>query len=88
MPTAKEQGIDLVIDKFRGIAAPKGQPPEIIAAWEAGVQAVLADPDFKKWYTDASLVPNYMDHDAYGAFIEDFAAQQSEFFKTYNITKK
>lgn len=85
--TAREQGIDLVINKFRGIAGPKGLPPEVIAAWETGIQAVLADPEFKKWYSEASLVPAYMNHEAYGPFIEQFADEQSAFFKEYGITK-
>ena len=88
VPTAKEQGIDLVIYKFRGIAAPKGQPAEVIAAWEAGIQAVLADPEFTQWYTEAGLVPAYMSHAEYGPFIQEFAEQQAEFFREYNITTK
>ena len=50
LQTAREQGIDLVVDKFRGLAGPKGLPEDVIAAWEqaiplaargAGVQGVL-----------------------------------------------
>ncbi len=85
--TAKEQGIDLVVNKFRGIAGPKGLPDNIIAAWEKAIPAVLQVEAFKKWYSDASLVPAFMPHDEYGPFIADFAMQQEEFFTKYGITK-
>ena len=35
--TVKEQGIDLSVRKFRGLAGPKGTPPDVIAAWEAAI---------------------------------------------------
>ena len=49
--TAKEQGIDLSVRKFRGLAGPKGTPPAIVAAWETAVRRLLDDPDYKKIYT-------------------------------------
>ncbi len=87
VPTAQEQGIDLVVNKFRGVAGPKGLPDDIIAAWEAAIPAVLEAEAFKKWYSDASLVPAFMPQDEYVAFINDFAKDQEEFFTKYGITE-
>ncbi len=86
--TAQEQGIDLVVDKFRGIAAPKGLPADVVAAWEKGIQDVLEVPEFKTWYTNASLVPNFIPHDDYDDFIDAFAEDQKAFFVKYGITGK
>ena len=85
VPTAREQGIDLVINKFRGIAGPAGLPEEILGAWETAIQSVLDDPEFKAWYEAQSLVPFYMGSAEYGEFLEDFAIQQQAFFKEYGI---
>ncbi len=85
--TAREQGIDLVINKFRGIAGPKGLPGDIKAAWLKGINDVLAVPEFKAWYTAQSLVPTVMPSDEYKKFLNDFAAEQKEFFVKYKITK-
>lgn len=85
--TAREQGIDLVVNKFRGIAAPKGLPANVVAAWEKGIQDVLEVPAFKAWYMESSLVAHYLSHAEYAKFVEEFAADQSEFFKKYGITK-
>jgi tripartite-type tricarboxylate transporter receptor subunit TctC len=83
--TAKEQGIDLVVNKFRGIAGPAGLPDEIFTAWENAINAVLQDAEFKAWYEAQSLVPLVMTHDDYNAFLEEFAQEQQAFFKEYGI---
>ena len=85
--TAREQGIDLVINKFRGIAGPKGLPDDIKAAWLDAIKKVLEVPEFKAWYTAQSLVPTVMPSDEYNKFLDDFAADQKEFFVKYKITK-
>lgn len=85
--TAQEQGVDLVVNKFRGIAGPKGISEEAVAAWEKAVPMVLDDPEFKEWYSASALVPAFMPHDEYETFINDFAEDQKEFFAKYNITE-
>lgn len=87
VPTAQEQGIDLVVNKFRGIAGPKNLPDEIYAKWEEGIQSVLKDPEFQEWYRAQSLVPEFMPHEEYAKFIDEFAAEQQDFFKQYGITE-
>lgn len=57
LPTAKEQGIDLVVTKFRGLAGPKNLPANVVAAWEATMPKVLANPAYKKYYEAENLVP-------------------------------
>ena len=86
--TAQEQGIELVVDKFRGLAGPQGLPEDVIAAWEAAIPALLADPEFRKFYQDSSLVPAFMPHDQYVEFIGQFAAEQKDFMQKYGITEE
>ncbi|MGE5767648.1 MAG: tripartite tricarboxylate transporter substrate binding protein [Bacteroidota bacterium] len=85
--TAQEQGVDLIVNKFRGIAGPKDLPDEIYAAWETGIQSVLKDPEFQAWYRAQSLVPEFMPHAEYAKFIDEFADEQQAFFKQYGITE-
>ena len=87
VPTAKEQGIDLVVRKFRGIAGPKGMSEEAIAAWEAAIPQVLEMPEFKEWYEAASLVPTFMKHEEYATFMNEFAEEQKTFFAEYGVTE-
>lgn len=85
--TAKAQGIDLVAVKFRGIVGPKGLPPNVIKAWEEAIPKVLADPEFKKWYSHGELLPGFMPHDKYVPYVEQVAQKQQAFFEKYNITE-
>lgn len=88
VPTAREQGIDLVVRKFRGIAGPKNTPDAIKQLWKAGVEKALNDAEFKKWYTAQSLIPMVMVGAEYDRFLKDFAVEQQAFFAEYKIGKK
>lgn len=85
VPTAVEQGIDLVVNKFRGVAGPAGLSDEINAKWLAAVEGVLNDAEFKAWYAAQSLVPMVMPAANYNVFLEEFANEQQAFFKEYGI---
>src|SRR5919106_1191617 len=88
LQTAREQGIELVVDKFRGLAGPKGLPEDVVAAWETAIPALLEDPEFKKFYEESSLVPAFMPHDEYVEFIGEFAQEQRAFMAEYGITEE
>jgi putative tricarboxylic transport membrane protein len=87
VPTVKESGYDVVLKKFRGLAGPKGLPPEIVALWEKAVPQLLADPDYKKVYGAESLVPDFIPHSAYVAFVNDFATSSESFLKETGVVK-
>lgn len=85
VPTVREQGIDLAVRKFRGLAGPKGLSAEVIAAWDAAVPRLLDDPAYRKVYTDNSLQPGFMPHAEYVAFMRDFGAQTEAFLKQSGV---
>jgi tripartite-type tricarboxylate transporter receptor subunit TctC len=85
--TAREQGIELVVDKFRGLAGPKGLPDDVIAAWEQAIPLLLEVPEFKEYYQEGALVPAFMPNEEYGAFITRFAEDQKKFMAEYGITE-
>jgi len=47
LPTAKEQGFNVVVRKFRGLASPKGMPKSVARTWEDALRKVLDIPAFK-----------------------------------------
>lgn len=83
--TAKEQGIDLVVTKFRGVAGPRGLPQDIKDLWATGIQKVLEDPEFKEWYAAQGLIPTFMAAAEYDAFLNQFAEEQKAFLIEYGI---
>jgi tripartite-type tricarboxylate transporter receptor subunit TctC len=85
VPTVKESGYDVVLQKFRGLAAPKGLPDDIAAIWDKATQAVLADPEYKKAYESQSLVGNFIDHTKYPDFVDKFVADTTDFLKKSGV---
>ncbi len=85
VPTAQSEGIDLVVTQFRGLTGPKGLPPEVIAAWEKAIPALLEDPDFKAWYERVGMVPSYMSHSEFVSFVDSFATDQEAMLKSLGV---
>src|SRR5438552_7864138 len=46
VPTAREQGFDVSLEAWRGIAVPKGTPKPVIAALEAAIRKTVESPAF------------------------------------------
>lgn len=87
VPTLKQQGADIAVLKFRGLAGPKGQPANVVAAWEKGIQALLADPQYKKIYLANNLQAGYMSHAEYARFIDSFGRDTEAFLKSTGVIK-
>ena len=78
VPTMKEQGINAPnFQMWRGIAIPKGAPPEAAKYWEGVMQKVTASPQFKAYLKDnaASEAP------IAGAAFEKFLANQDRLYR-------
>jgi putative tricarboxylic transport membrane protein len=88
LQTAKEQGIDLSVRKFRGLAGPKGLSSDVIAKWESAVRTLLDDPQYKKLYLDDGLQPGFMAHDEYVAFMNQFGNETAAFLKDSGVIQK
>ena len=87
VPTVRESGYDIVLEKFRGLAGPKGLPPAIVRIWNEAIPKLLADPAYRKSYSAENLVPNFVPHDRYAAFIAGFAAETAAFLKQTGVIK-
>jgi putative tricarboxylic transport membrane protein len=87
LPTVKEAGYPIVVEKFRGLAGPKGLPAEIVRIWDEAVPKVLADPDYQKVYKTESLVANFIPHARYQGFIQNFGATTEAFLKESGVLK-
>jgi tripartite-type tricarboxylate transporter receptor subunit TctC len=85
LPTAKEQGVDVSVVKFRGLAGPKGTPPAVIAAWEAAIPKLLEDPKYKEIYSKNGLEQKFIKHDDYVNFIDKFGSDTETFLKQSGV---
>ena len=85
VPTVKESGHDVAVTKFRGLVGPRGLPPEIVAAWERAIGAVLQDPDYRSVYTSAMLSPAFMAQAEFERFVEAFAGDTEAFLRATGV---
>lgn len=69
LPTFKEQGCDVVYGVSRGILAPKGTKPEIIAHWEAVFAKAAKDPEVLKMLQSQGTEVRYRNAKDYRVYL-------------------
>jgi tripartite-type tricarboxylate transporter receptor subunit TctC len=76
VPTVKEQGVDFVMGQWRGLAAPKGTPPDAIKKLHDAFKQGMDDPVFKKNAKDMVVNLSYLGPEAFGKLM----ARDDEFY--------
>ncbi|HJQ56635.1 MAG TPA: tripartite tricarboxylate transporter substrate binding protein [Vineibacter sp.] len=80
VPTTKELGYPTVVSSStRGVATPKGTPPDIVKALEAGFRKAMANPEHVKKMEDAGLALRIMSGDEYAKYYRDVHAQAKKY---------
>ena len=87
LPTAKEQGFNVVVTKFRGIAGPKGVSDDVAKAWEDGLRKALEVPAYKASYMKENLIPIVMGRNVARKFTAQFAKDVAESLKELGVIK-
>jgi tripartite-type tricarboxylate transporter receptor subunit TctC len=64
-PTAGEQGVAFGLDLWRGIAAPKGTPKDVVAALEAAIKITVASPEFQEAGKTLGFTPAFLPADEF-----------------------
>lgn len=78
VPTLKERNIDLTIGTWRGIAAPKNTPPEIVSYLKSVTAKAANEPAFREVMEKQNLGFSYADETIFRASM----AKDSAYFKT------
>ena len=60
VPTAREQGVDVTLEAWRGIAVPHGTPAAVNTQLERAIQATLAASDFQQASERLGVRPAFM----------------------------
>lgn len=69
VPTAREQGINVVADLWRGVAAPRGTPPRIVARLQEAIRATVASPEFVRGTGKLLVTPAFLPAAEFGKLI-------------------
>ena len=89
IPTFKETGYNVVTaGSVKGVAAPKGTPPEIVSYLEAKFKAVANDPEFQKIMKDIGQPVLYQDAKTYDTWFKAAYDQFGSLIKRLEIQTK
>jgi tripartite-type tricarboxylate transporter receptor subunit TctC len=69
VPTAREQGFDVALDAWRGIAAPKGTPASVIGALERAIKATAESEEFAKGSANLAVRPGFLPAKEFGELV-------------------
>jgi len=69
VPTAIEQGVDVSVEAWRGVAVPRGTSAPIVAALAAAIRKTAEAPEFARACEELGIRPAYMSAAEFGALI-------------------
>ena len=86
-PSAREQGIDVALEAWRGIAVPKGTPTPVIAALEAAIRKTVESPEFAQATRPLGVRPAFLAADAFGERIAREDAELARLIELIGLKK-
>jgi tripartite-type tricarboxylate transporter receptor subunit TctC len=90
VPTVGEAGcpIENPIFDWRGLAMPKGTPPDILKAVRDGFRKAAEDPEYIKLMDDLTLPRAYMEYDKFGEFLAGLEKSLGPVLDAVGLLKK
>jgi tripartite-type tricarboxylate transporter receptor subunit TctC len=79
VPTAREQGMNISAELWRGVTAPKGTPPRIVARLEDAIRRIATSPEFARATEKLLVAPAFLPAAEFGKAI---AAEDAEIGRT------
>ena len=88
VPTAREQGFDVALEAWRGIAVPKGTPQSVIARLEAAIRDTVASREFKDGCERLGARPSYAPALAFADIIAKEDRKLAELMEAIGLNKR
>jgi tripartite-type tricarboxylate transporter receptor subunit TctC len=87
VPTAREQGFDVALDAWRGIAVPRGTPRAAIAALEGAIRRSVESAEFQKSSETLGVRPAFMPAEEFSELISKEDASLSRLMQLIGLKK-
>jgi tripartite-type tricarboxylate transporter receptor subunit TctC len=88
VPTALEQGVNVSVEAWRGVAAPRNTPAPVVAALEAAIRKTAEAPEFARACDELGIRPAYMPAAAFGPLIAKEDAELSTLMQQIGLKKQ
>lgn len=87
VPTARDQGFDTALDAWRGIAAPRGTPAEIIRRLEDAIRKTVESPEFGTQAAKLGVRPAFLPAGEFGALVAKEDAELARLMQAIGLKK-
>ena len=85
VPTAREQGMNVAAELWRGVAAPRGTPPRVVARLEDAIRKTVASPEFARSTEKLLVTPAFLPSGDFGKVIAKEDAEIAQTVKTLGL---
>jgi tripartite-type tricarboxylate transporter receptor subunit TctC len=85
--TAKEQGVDVSLEAWRGIAVPRGTPRAAISQLESAIRNTVGSVEFVKGSENLGVRPAFMPAEEFGALIAKEDAELARLMQGIGLKK-
>jgi putative tricarboxylic transport membrane protein len=87
VPTAREQGIDVSLEAWRGIAVPRGTPRAAISALEGAIRRTVESGEFRKGSDNLGVRPAFLPADEFSVLVAKEDASLSRLMQLIGLKK-
>ncbi len=88
VPTAREQGFDVALEAWRGIATPKGTPKPVIAMVETAIRKTAESAEFAQASERLGVRPAFMPAEEFGRLIAKEDAELARIMQIIGLKKQ
>jgi len=87
VPTAIEQGVNVSLEAWRGVAVPHGTPSPVLAALETSIRKTVEAPEFARACEQLGVRPAFLPGPEFGALIAKEDAQLATLMQEIGLRK-
>jgi tripartite-type tricarboxylate transporter receptor subunit TctC len=87
VPTAGELGLDVSLEAWRGIAAPKGTPKAIVEMFESAIKDTVESPEFTQACLRLGARPAFLSADQFGGLIAKQDVELAQLMEIIGLKK-
>jgi len=87
VPTALEQGVNVSVEAWRGVAVPRGTPAPVVAALEAAIRKTAEAPEFTRACEKLGVRPAYLPAAEFGPLIAKEDGELSTLMQQIGLKK-
>ncbi len=88
VPTAKEQGYDVDVVMWRGLAVPKGTPKDVVDKLQNAAKAVIQSPEFKQRTATLGMETAFLPAAEFGKVVANDDKTIAKLMEDHGLTKK